>query len=136
MALPKFNELSTTVQIAVILALGALLWAGSEFVYLKPLQDSNAKKQTQADQLAKELAPLREYEQKQRLLIAENEQLEIKLATLRQIVPDEKEVDNFIRLVEGASDGSTIDVRRFTAKPVLTQDYYVEVPFLMEIDGP
>lgn len=27
-------------------------------------------------------------------------------------------------------------MRRFTAKPVLTQDYYVEVPFEMEIDGP
>lgn len=136
MALPKFSELSTTIQVLVILAVGALLWAGSEFVYLRPMADSNEKKRADAGKLAKDLEPLRPYEQKRGQLITDNQRLELKLATLRQIVPDEKEVDNFIRLVESASNSSGIDVRRFTAKPVLTQDYYVEVPFEMEIDGP
>lgn len=136
MTLPKFSELSASVQILTILLLGAALWAGSEFVYLKPVSDGIVQKQAQADQLAKELAPLRQYEQKQRTLIADNAALEMKLTMLRQIVPNEKEVDNFIRLVEAASVASGVDVRRFTSKPAVTQDYYVEVPFEMEIDGP
>jgi len=136
MAIPKISELSTGMQIGIILLLGALLAVASEFLYLMPLASSNTKKQAQADQLAKDLAPLREFEQKQKVLAQENQQLEAKLATLRQIVPDEKEVDNFIRMVEGVSTASGINVRRFTAKTVVKQDYYDEVPFELEIDGP
>ena len=69
-------------------------------------------------------------------MVIDNQRLELQLANLRQIVPDEKEVDSFIRLVEGASAASGVAVRRFTAKPVVPQDYYVEVPFEMEMDGP
>jgi type IV pilus assembly protein PilO len=29
-----------------------------------------------------------------------------------------------------------IEIRRYTAKPVSTREYYTEVPFEMEIDGP
>jgi type IV pilus assembly protein PilO len=136
MALPKISELSIGLQILLILLVGAALWAASEFLLLHPLSDSIAKKQADADKLTKEVVPLRPYEQKQKQLIAENQQLEMQLANLRQIVPDEKEVDNFIRLVEGAAVTSGIDVRRFTAKTTVPQDYYVEVPFEVELDGP
>ena len=136
MAIPKFSELSTTIQVVVFLVVGAVLWAGSEYIYLQPVVESNAKKKTQADQLAKDVAPLRPYEQKQKQLVIDNQRLELQLANLRQIVPDEKEVDNFIRLVEGASAASGVEVRRFTSKPLVPQDYYVEVPFEIEMDGP
>ena len=136
MALPKIGELSTGLQVLLILLVGAALWAASEFLLLRPLSDSISKKQAEADKLLKEVTPLRPYEQKQKQLIAENQQLEVQLANLRQIVPDEKEVDNFIRMVEVAAGASGIDVRRFTAKTTVPQDYYVEVPFEMELDGP
>jgi type IV pilus assembly protein PilO len=136
MTLPKISELSTGLQILLILLLGAALWAASEFLLLRPLSDSISKKQADADKLTKDVNPLRPYEQKQKQLIVENQQLAGQLANLRQIVPDEKEVDNFIRMVEGAAVSSGIDVRRFTAKNTVPQDYYVEVPFEMEIDGP
>lgn len=136
MALPKFSELSTGLQVLLILLIGVAVWTASEFLILKPVADANAKKQAQADQLAKQLAPLALYEQKQKQLVTENRQLEMQLENLRQIVPDEKEVDSFIRLVEGASHASGIDIRRFTSKPTVSQDYDVEVPFEVELDGP
>ena len=136
MAIPKFSELSPTIQIVLIVVVGAALWGVSEYIFLKPTVDANSKKQEQINKLNQDLAPLRPFEQKQKTLIAENRQLEIQLANLRQIVPDEKEVDSFIRLVEGASNGSGIQVRRFTVKPAVIQDYYVEAPFEVEMDGP
>ena len=136
MALPKIGDLSIGLQLLLILLVGAALWAASEFLLLHPLSDSISRKQADADKLDKDVTPLRPYEQKQKQLIAENQQLEVQLANLRQIVPDEKEVDNFIRLVEGAAVSSGIDVRRFTAKNTVPQDYYVEVPFEVEMDGP
>ena len=135
MEIPKFGELSTPVQIALILAVGAGLWGVSEYLFLKPLVESNTVKQTQSDKLEAELVPLRPYEQRQKALIAENRQLEIQLANLRQIVPEQKEVDSFIRLVQGAATSSGVDVRRFTSRPIVTQDYYIEAPFEMELDS-
>ncbi len=136
MAIPKLSELSTGLQVLIILLVAVAVWAGTEFFLLKPVSSSIEKKQTQSDQIEKELVPLRPYELKQKMLIAENQQLEIQLTNLRQIVPDEKEVDNFIRMVEAASLNSGIEIRRFTAKPLVPQDYYMEVPFEVEIDGP
>ena len=136
MALPKISELSSTMQLLVVLVVGAVLWGASEYMLLKPISDSNEKKTTEAAKLTAELAPLRDYERKQKVLIAENEQLTLKLATLRTIVPEEKEVDNFIRYINRAANNAGIDVRRFTAKPNIPQEYYVEVPFEIELDGP
>jgi type IV pilus assembly protein PilO len=136
MALPKISELSVGMQILLILLVGAALLAASEFLLLRPLSDSISKKQADVDKLTKDVVPLRPYEQKQKQLIAENQQLAMQLANLRQIVPDEKEVDNFVRMVVGAAVTSGIDVRRFTAKTTVPQDYYVEVPFEVELDGP
>lgn len=136
MAIPKISDLSMGMQILLILLVGAGLWAASEFLLLRPLSDSISKKESEKEKLIKDVTPLRPYEQKQKQLIAENQQLEMQLANLRQIVPDEKEVDNFIRMVEVAAVSSGIDVRRFTAKNTVPQDYYVEVPFEVELDGP
>src|SRR5581483_5697580 len=114
MAIPKFSELSTPIQTVVVLAVGAMLWGVTEYLMLKPVADKNAGLKTQADKLAAELAPLRPYQQKEKQLIEENRQLEMQLATLRQIVPDEKDVDNFIRGIVATARTSGIEVRRFT----------------------
>ena len=136
MAIPKFSELTPGLQVLLILLAGVAIWAGTEYFLLKPVSDQNAEKQKQAIKLDADVAPLRQYEQKRNVLVAENRQLEDQLARLREIVPDEKEVDNFVRMVEGASVASGIEVRRFTAKNPVQQDYYVEVPFEVELDGP
>ena len=135
MAMPKFNELSPGLQIVVILAVGAALWTVTEYLMIGPLQESNEQKQTQIGQLERENAPLRPFEERVKQLITENKQLELQLETLRTIVPDEKEVDSFMRLVEGSASTSGVNVRRFTARPAVPQEFYVEVPFELELDG-
>ena len=59
MALPKFSELSTGIQVLSIFLVGAALWAASEYLFLQPVVANNAKKKAQAEQLAKEVDPLR-----------------------------------------------------------------------------
>src|SRR3990172_9439890 len=136
MALPKFSELSPAVQGAVILGVGALLFAGLEYVWLQPVKISVTEKETKKTALDKEVEPLRPYVERLPRLEAENKQLEAQLENLKRIVPNEKEVDNFVRQVQGEALTAGILVRRFTAKPVSPQEYYVEVPFELEMDGP
>jgi type IV pilus assembly protein PilO len=135
MPIPKFSDLSATVQVVVILVVGVALWGVSEYLLLQPLKTSNAAKQAQATKLEKEVAPLRPYRERVRALEAENQQLENQLANLRRIVPNESEVDNFIRMLQTEAATSGVAVRRFTAKAPVTQQYDVEVPFEMELDG-
>jgi len=51
-------------------------------------------------------------------------------------VPDEKEVDGFIKMLDAEALKAGIEIRRYTAKPVATKEFYTEVPFEIELDGP
>jgi type IV pilus assembly protein PilO len=136
-AIPKFSELRPPVQIAIIVAVGAGLWALTEYVWPLPdLRTQVTTLQGQVSQLEAQVQPLRQYRQNLGPLVAENAQLALQLENLRRIVPNEKEVDNFVRLVQAEALSSGIVVRRFTAQAVSQQEFYVEVPFEIEMDGP
>ena len=59
-----------------------------------------------------------------------------RLRNNKQIVPEDKQVDGFIRLIQTQAHSSGIEIRRFTAMPVATHDFYSELPFELELDGP
>src|SRR4029077_9903745 len=70
-------------------------------------------------------------------------QIEQQLAELKQqleiearIVPDEKQVDGFITMMDAEAIKAGVELRRYTAKDVKQQQYYTEVPFELELDGP
>ena len=52
------------------------------------------------------------------------------------MVPDEKHADQFMHVLQEQASAAGIEIRRYTAKPVATRDYYSEVPFEIDIDGP
>jgi type IV pilus assembly protein PilO len=51
-------------------------------------------------------------------------------------VPDQKEVDGFMKMMDAEAMKAGIELRRYTAKPVSMRDFYSELPFEMELDGP
>ena len=79
---------------------------------------------------------LRPYENKIRELDAQIENLKQQLEIQKRIVPDEKEADNFIRLVQSTAASAGIEVRMYSAKPTSPKEFYVEAPFDLNIDGP
>jgi len=135
MAIPKFSDLSPTVQIVVILVVGGALWGLTEYLALQPVKAKNETTRAAATKLESEVAPLRQFRDKLRALEADNRQLENQLANLQRIVPSEKEVDNFIRMLQTEASTAGVMVRRFTSKAPVPQQYHVEVPFEMELDG-
>ena len=68
----------------------------------------------------------------ERQLASLKQQLDIE----RRIVPDEKEVDNFMRMVSGEARKAGVEIRRYTARPYVAKEFYTEVPFEVELDGP
>ena len=54
-------------------------------------------------------------------------------------MPEEKETDEFIRLLQGAASASTVDLRRLKALTVSSSSSnvnYYEMPFEVQADGP
>jgi Tfp pilus assembly protein PilO len=58
------------------------------------------------------------------------------LDTLKTIVPEEKEVDEFIRLLQGAASASNVQLRKLTAQAIVPREYHYEMPFEVQADGP
>jgi len=86
--------------------------------------------------LEAEVASLRVYKQRRAELQSEMDALQKQLATLQTIVPEEKQVDQFILMIQGAAVSSGVSIRRLLAKPVAQKPYYFEMPFDVEADGP
>jgi Tfp pilus assembly protein PilO len=54
----------------------------------------------------------------------------------KKIVPDDKDADQFIRLLHDTASTSGIEIRRYAAMPVANHEFYSDVPFTIDIDGP
>jgi type IV pilus assembly protein PilO len=118
---------------AVILVLAGL--------YVPGLPLSNVRTQLEGVQaelkpLETEVANLRVYKQRRAELQSEMDALGKQLATLQTIVPEEKQTDQFIIMVQGAALSSGVAIRHLTAKPVASKSYYFEMPFDIDADGP
>src|SRR4030088_315280 len=83
-----------------------------------------------------EVTQLQVYKQRYGELKQQMDALSKQLETLKAIVPDEKEVDEFIRLVQGAAASANVTIRRFTAQAVVPREYHYDMPFEMQADGP
>jgi Tfp pilus assembly protein PilO len=58
------------------------------------------------------------------------------LDTLQVIVPEDKNLDDFLRMVQSAAAASGVEIRSLTAGPVAAKEYHFEMPFDVEMDGP
>src|ERR1700730_3827204 len=132
----NFNEMSGIKQWAALAGVALILSGALYFTVFKSQRDANAVAQVNLEAKLRENAELESYRPKlaeiERQVASLKQQLEIE----RKIVPDEKEVDGFLRLMDAEALKSGIEIRRFTAKPVSSKEFYTEVPFEMELDGP
>lgn len=135
----SFRELPWYLQALIYLLLLVVIVATGEYAPYSPVREKRQElEQTQAQvaALTQEVAMLQDVQRRHSQFRTETEALQRQLDTLRAIVPEEKEVDEFIRILQGAAAASNVSIRRITAKPITPKDYYNEMPFELEIDGP
>jgi type IV pilus assembly protein PilO len=132
----KFNELPQVAQIGIAVVLCVALFAGAYYLFTKPILDANEKDNTSLTQKKNEIAQLAPYEAKVQELDRQLQNLNQQLELQKRIVPDEKEVPSFISLVQGEAQKSGVEIRRYTSKPTATKEFYSEVPFDIDVDGP
>jgi type IV pilus assembly protein PilO len=132
----NFGELTGVKLLAILIVVAMLATGGLYYTVFKTQRDQNDAARVKLQAKLRENAELEAYRPKladmERQLANLKQQLEIE----RRIVPDEKEVDNFMRMVDGEARKAGVEVRRYTARPYAAKEFYTEVPFELEFDGP
>jgi len=131
-----FGELPGIKQWGALLLGGIVLSVALYFTLFKSQRNANAQAQQQLDTKIRENNELEAYRPKlaemERQLATLKQQLEIE----RRIVHDEKQADDFIRAMDSEALKAGVELRRYTAMPVAGKDFYTEMPFELELDGP
>jgi type IV pilus assembly protein PilO len=123
-------------QWTIIIGVAVAITAGLYMFVYKGMDDANQKNQKALADKQQEIEQLRPYETQLPDLLAQIESLKQQMEIQKKIVPDEKEADKFIHLMQDTAASAGVEIRRYVSKPPATKEFYTEVPFDMEVDGP
>jgi type IV pilus assembly protein PilO len=132
----NFSELSGIKQWGVVIAGGLVVTAALYFVVFKGQDEKNKAAQHALEDKIKENNELESYRPKLKQMEQQLAELKQQLEIEQRIVPDEKLVDGFITMLDAEAQKAGVELRRYTAKDTHSQQYYTEVPFDLEADGP
>jgi len=134
------RDMSVIMQGLVAAAIAVVLVLLGIYLPFSPVaqeKDQYDKAVTLRTQLTQEVTQLQVYKQRFGELRQQMDALNKQLETLKTIVPEEKETDEFIRLLQGAAASSNVELRVLTARAVVPKDNnYYEMPFEVQADGP
>ena len=134
-----FRDMSVFMQVLVAVAIAVVLVVLGLYLPFSPVQatrDQVDKAVQEKTQLNLDVQRLQVYRQRYGELRQQMDALSKQLETLKTIVPEDKEVDEFIRLLQGAAGASNVQVRRLTTLPLVAKEYHFEAPFDIQVDGP
>jgi type IV pilus assembly protein PilO len=131
----NFSEISGSKQWGLVLGVAVLLSTALFFTYFKTQREANATAQQGLDAKLQENAQLEPYRSKLADMDRQVANLKQQLEIERRIVPDEKEVDGFMKMLDAEALKAGVELRRYTARPNNNKEFYTEVPFEVELDG-
>jgi type IV pilus assembly protein PilO len=122
-------------QIGAFVVVSGLAIFGFWKFYVLDIQTEIASRQTRVTALradiAKGVATARRLPEFQ----AQVTELEHRLDTLKQVLPEEKDVADILRRVQGLATQSNLTILRFTPQPLQQQALYAELPFKLQAEG-
>ena len=131
----KFSDLSTKLQLAMVVGLAAVLSGAAYMFVYKDMSNANRAERAKLKAKQDENAALRPYADKKADMERKIASLKDQLEQMKRIVPEEKEAPQFMEMMQAEARRAGIEVRRYTAKPAAQREFFTEVPFDMELDG-
>jgi len=132
----NFNEMPAKIQALFVAGVVLGLSIAAYFFIYKGRVDANQAAQQALVARKAENDALRPYEPKLQELTRQIALLKDQLEIQKRIVPDEKEADEFMRLMQETGTTAGTEIRRYTSKATAQRDFFTEAPFEMELDGP
>jgi type IV pilus assembly protein PilO len=132
----NFSELSGIKQWGAVLLGGAIVTGALYFTVFKTQNTKNASAQHDLESKIQENNELESYRPKLKQIEQQLAELKQQLEIEQRIVPDDKQVDDFMTIMSAEAQKAGVEIRRYTAKPTNQKEYYTEMPFDLELDGP
>lgn len=131
----SLTKLPWYAQIGAFVVVSGLAIFGFWKFYVTEMQSDIASRQTRLTALradiAKGVATARRLPEFQ----SQVTDLEHRLETLRQVLPEQKDVADILRRVQGLATQSNLTIQRFTPQEPVQQSLYAELPFKLQAEG-
>lgn len=131
----KWSEMPVFSKIGIVLGVAIVVTAASYFLVFSSMITENQQTENKVKAVQADNQNLRPFQGKLTELDRQIETLKQQLEIEKRIVPDEKQTDEFIHMVQASASAAGIEVRRFTTKPTSNKEFYTEAPYELEIDG-
>src|ERR1700676_5715522 len=117
----NFSEMSGVKQWGTVLLGGAIVTAALYFTMFKSQDESNTAAQHALEDKVRENNELESYRPKLKQMEQQLAELKQQLEIEQRIVPDEKQVDGFITMLDGEAQKAGVEQRAFTPKDTKPQ---------------
>ena len=130
-----FGKLKAQVQVLIVLVVcGAaigILW----YTTLSPISEEIKTKEQQASTLQAQVDKMHALEAKYAQFKKETEVLQKRLDELKKVLPQDKEIEQILSLVQESARKSGLHIQRGVSKAVVDHDVYSEWPLEMQVLG-
>src|SRR5215467_15367578 len=132
----KFNDMSFGTRLLILAFVALLVGVGYYYAYLNNNIQANQELSKKIADKKAENERLQEFVPKLAQLKRDMAILEQQIDREKKVVPEDKDADQFIRLLHDTAATAGVEIRRYTALPGSNHEFYSEVPFAIDIDGP
>ena len=122
-------------QVALALALAALIVAGTYFVSIQGMRQEISVLRVDIEQLDAKIREGRAIEQKLPEFEREVANLQRKLGDIQQILPTGTETGDLLRWIKNMSDQSNLELKVFAPGNLVARDFYKDFPIDMDVVG-
>jgi type IV pilus assembly protein PilO len=132
----KFGEMSFGTRLLVLFLVALIVGAAYYYLYYNQENQKNTELAATIKEKKADNEQMREFEPKLAQLKIQMAIMEQQIEREKKVVPDDKDSDQFIRLLHDTAATAGIEIRRYTALPTANHEFYSDVPFSIDIDGP
>jgi type IV pilus assembly protein PilO len=135
MADNPLSRLPLAGQLGVSAVIAALICGGFYYLWYSEALEKQRQKETRLADLQKQIRALEATANRLPEFQREVQALEARLETLKRILPPEKEMPDLMRRIQYLAAQSSLLIRKFNPAPVITKDFYQEVPVSIDVEG-
>jgi type IV pilus assembly protein PilO len=123
-------------QVGAFLGLSVAGLASFFYLYASPMQAEMTQRQKKLDALQNDIRKGQAIARRLPQFRAEVAALEARLETLRNVLPEEKDMADLLRRLQMLAVRSNLTIRHFKPSPTLVvKELHAEVPIALEFDG-
>jgi type IV pilus assembly protein PilO len=135
MADTNVSKLPLVAQLAISIGLALAVLGGFYYFKYADMVEEATKKTGQLENLRKDIGQLEVITAKLPDFQREVSVLEMKLETLKRILPPEKETPDLVRKLQNLAAESQLRIKQFNPGSMVSRDFYQEFPISLEVDG-